>query len=97
MPFNRALSELGIGGMAVTEVKSFGFGRQKGHSEPPKRGTFLPKGKLEIVVGDSYASRVMQLIVFSAKTGKCADGKVFVIPIESAMRLRTGEQGEAAI
>jgi nitrogen regulatory protein P-II 1 len=95
----RALSELGIGGMAVTEVK--GFGRQKGRTEPPKSGTFsatfLPKVKLEVVVGDNYASRVMDLIVSSAKTGKYGDGKVFVIPIESAMRIRTGEQGEAAI
>ena len=95
----RALSELGIGGMAVTEVK--GFGRQKGRTKPPKRGsfsaTFLPKVKLEVVVGDGYASRVMDLIVSSAKTGKYGDGKVFVIPIESAMRIRTGEQGEAAI
>ena len=94
----RALSELGIGGMAVTEVK--GFGRQKGRIEPPKSGsssaTFLPKVKLEVVVGDGYASRVMDLIVSSAKTGKYGDGKVFVIPIESAMRIRTGEQ-EAAI
>ena len=94
----RALSELGIGGMAVTEVK--GFGRQKGRIEPPKSGssaTFLPKVKIEVVVGDGYASRVMDLIVSSAKTGKYGDGKVFVIPIESALRIRTGEQGEAAI
>jgi nitrogen regulatory protein P-II 1 len=95
----RALSELGIGGMAVTEVK--GFGRQRGRIEHPKSGslsaTFLPKVKLEVVVGDGYASRVMDLIVSSAKTGKYGDGKVFVIPIESAMRIRTGEQGEAAI
>jgi nitrogen regulatory protein P-II 1 len=95
----RALSELGIGGMAVTEVK--GFGRQRGRTEPPKgrpfSPTFLPKVKLEVVVGDNNASRVMDLIVSSAKTGKYGDGKVFVIPIESAMRIRTGEQGEAAI
>jgi nitrogen regulatory protein P-II 1 len=95
----RALSELGIGGMAVTEVK--GFGRQKGRTESSKSrsfsATFLPKVKLEVVVGDGYASRVLDLIVSSAKTGKYGDGKVFVIPIESAMRIRTGEQGEAAI
>jgi nitrogen regulatory protein P-II 1 len=95
----RALSELGIEGMAVTEVK--GFGRQKGRTEPPRgrsfSPTFLPKVKLEVVVGDSNASRVMDLIVSSAKTGKYGDGKVFVIPIVSAMRIRTGEQGEAAI
>jgi nitrogen regulatory protein PII len=59
--------------------------------------TFLPKVKLEVVIGDSYASRVKDVILSSAKTGKSGDGKVFVISIESAMRIRTGEQGEAAI
>jgi nitrogen regulatory protein P-II 1 len=95
----RALSGVGIGGMAVTEVR--GFGRQKGRAENPNgrsySATFLPKVKLEVVVGDSSASQVMDLIVSSAKTGKYGDGKVFLIPIESAMRIRTGEQGEAAI
>jgi nitrogen regulatory protein P-II 1 len=95
----RALSDVGIGGMAVTEVR--GFGRQKGRTEPANgqrfSATFLPKVKVEVVVGDSNASQVMELIVSSAKTGKYGDGKVFVIPIESVMRIRTGEQGEAAI
>ncbi|HEY5779905.1 MAG TPA: P-II family nitrogen regulator [Terrimicrobiaceae bacterium] len=95
----RALSGVGIGGMAVTEVR--GFGRQKGRTEPPNgrsfSATFLPKVKLEVVVGDNSASQVMELIVSSAKTGKYGDGKVFVLPIESVMRIRTGEQGEAAI
>jgi nitrogen regulatory protein P-II 1 len=95
----QALAEVGIGGMAVTEVR--GFGRQKGRIGPQQGSsfgiTFLPKVKLEVVVGDSNASKVMKLIVSSAKTGKYGDGKVFVLPIESAMRIRTGEQGDAAV
>ncbi|HEY5704368.1 MAG TPA: P-II family nitrogen regulator [Terrimicrobiaceae bacterium] len=95
----QALAGLGIGGMAVTEVR--GFGRQKGRSGPyhgsSLSATFLPKVKLEVVVGDSYATRVTELIVSSAKTGKYGDGKVFVLPIESVMRIRTGERGEAAV
>jgi nitrogen regulatory protein P-II 1 len=95
----RALTEIGIGGMAVTEVR--GFGRQKGRTEPFRgtsvSSTFLPKVKLEVVVGDGHAARVKELIISSAKTGKYGDGKVFVLPIESAMRIRTGEQGEAAV
>ena len=95
----RALTGVGIGGMAVTEVR--GFGRQKGRTGPDDCSstgiTFLPKVKLEVVVGDNNASRVMELIVSSAKTGKYGDGKVFVLPIESAMRIRTGEQGDAAV
>ena len=95
----QALAEVGIGGMAVTEVR--GFGRQKGRTEPSSGSssaiTFLPKVKLEVVVGDNSATKVMQLIVSSAKTGKYGDGKVFVLPIESAMRIRTGEQGDAAV
>ena len=95
----RALVEVGIGGMAVTEVR--GFGRQKGRTEPFRgtavSSTFLPKVKLEVVVGDGHAARVKELIISSAKTGKYGDGKVFVLPIESAMRIRTGEQGEAAV
>ncbi len=95
----RALLGVGIGGMAVTEVR--GFGRQKGRTESPSGrslgATFLPKVKVEVVVGDSSASQVMELIVSSAKTGKFGDGKIFVLPIESVMRIRTGEQGEAAI
>jgi nitrogen regulatory protein P-II 1 len=95
----RALTEVGIGGMAVTEVR--GFGRQKGRMEPSRSSslssTFLPKVKLEVVVGDSHAAKVKELIISSAKTGKYGDGKVFVLPIESAMRIRTGEQGDAAV
>ena len=95
----QALAEMGVGGMAVTEVR--GFGRQKGRTEPSDGRsfaiTFLPKIKLEVVVGDSSATKVMQLIVSSARTGKYGDGKVFVLPIDSAMRIRTGEQGDAAV
>ncbi len=95
----QALADVGIGGMAVTEVR--GFGRQKGRTEPSNGNspgtTFLPKVKLEVVVGDSSATKVMEIIVSSARTGKYGDGKVFVLPIESAMRIRTGEQGDAAV
>jgi nitrogen regulatory protein P-II 1 len=95
----QALAGVGIGGMAVTEVR--GFGRQKGRTGPADGRsmgiTFLPKVKLEVVVGDNNATRVMELIVSSAKTGKYGDGKVFVLPIDSAMRIRTGERGDAAV
>jgi nitrogen regulatory protein PII len=94
-----ALSELGIEGMTVSEVK--GFGRQKGHTEI-YRGSeytvdFLPKVKVEIVVADDLASKAVNAIVEAAKTGKIGDGKVFVIPIEDAIRIRTGEQGDEAL
>jgi nitrogen regulatory protein P-II 1 len=93
----QALADVGIGGMAVTEVR--GFGRQKGRTSNGNSPgiTFLPKVKLEVVVGDSSATKVMEIIVSSARTGKYGDGKVFVLPIESAMRIRTGEQGDAAV
>lgn len=95
----QALTEAGIEGMTSSEVK--GFGRQKGHTEI-YRGSeytvdFLPKVKLEIVVADAQVSKVVELIVASAKTGKIGDGKVFVLPVESAMRIRTGELGEEAV
>ena len=95
----RALAELGVGGMAVTEVR--GFARQRGRSERHNGSTsgmtFMPKVKLEVVVHDNHAVKVKELIVSSAKTGKNGDGRVFVLPIESATRIRTGEQGEAAV
>ena len=95
----RALAELGVGGMAVTEVR--GFARQRGrcerHNGSTSGMTFMPKVKLEVVVRDNHAVKVKELIVSSAKTGKNGDGRVFVLPIESAMRIRTGEQGEAAV
>jgi len=94
-----ALSEVGIEGMTVSEVK--GFGRQKGHTEI-YRGSeytvdFLPKVKFEIVISDDRVQKAVEAIVQAAKTGKIGDGKVFVLPIEDAIRIRTEERGEAAI
>ncbi len=94
-----ALSEIGVEGMTVTEVK--GFGRQKGHTEI-YRGSeytvdFLPKVKVEIVVGDSIVPKVIEAVVKAAKTGKIGDGKVFVLPVEEVVRIRTDERGETAV
>jgi len=94
-----ALTEAGVEGMTVTEVK--GFGRQKGHTEI-YRGSeytvdFLPKVKFEIVVADADAQKVVRAIVSAARTGKIGDGKVFVLPIEDAVRIRTEERGEDAV
>jgi nitrogen regulatory protein PII len=94
-----ALSEIGIEGMTVTEVK--GFGRQKGHTEI-YRGSeytvdFLPKVKLEIAVGDAIVPKTIETIVKAAKTGKIGDGKVFVVPVEEVVRIRTDERGESAL
>ena len=94
-----ALAEVGIEGMTVTEVK--GFGRQKGHTEV-YRGSeytvdFLPKVKLEIAVVDEVVAKAVAAITKAAKTGKIGDGKVFILPLESIIRVRTGEQGEAAV
>jgi nitrogen regulatory protein PII len=94
-----ALSEIGIEGMTVTEVK--GIGRQKGHTEI-YRGSeytvdFLPKVKFEIVVADDRVQKAVDAIVTAAKTGKIGDGKVFILPIEQAIRIRTEEHGESAI
>ena len=94
-----ALSEIGVEGMTVSEVK--GFGRQKGHTEI-YRGSeytvdFLPKVKLEIAVADDLVTKVVDAIVSAAQTGKIGDGKVFIIPIEEAIRIRTGEKVEIAL
>ena len=94
-----ALAAIGIEGMTVTEVK--GFGRQKGHTEI-YRGSeytvdFLPKVKIEIVVADEMKAKTVDAIVKAAKTGKIGDGKVFVVPIEDAVRIRTDGRGEAAV
>ncbi|MBL9167029.1 MAG: P-II family nitrogen regulator [Verrucomicrobiales bacterium] len=94
-----ALSEVGIEGMTVTEVK--GFGRQKGHTEI-YRGSeytvdFLPKIKLELVISDGQVSSAVTAIIKAAKTGKIGDGKIFVSPVEEAVRIRTEEKGEAAV
>lgn len=94
-----ALSQLGINGMTVTEVK--GFGRQKGHVEV-YRGTeyevnFIPKIKIEVIVPDSIINKVIDVIVSKAKTGSIGDGKLFISSLEDVVRIRTGERGEAAI
>ena len=94
-----ALGEIGVEGMTVTEVK--GFGRQKGHTEI-YRGSeytvdFLPKVKLEIVVTDQMRDRVVNTIVKAAQTGKIGDGKVFVMPVDDVVRIRTDERGDSAV
>jgi nitrogen regulatory protein PII len=94
-----ALSEIGVEGMTVTEVK--GFGRQKGHTEI-YRGSeytvdFLPKVKIELVVGDDLVSKAVEVIIKGAKTGKIGDGKIFVVPIDEAVRIRTEERGDGAL
>jgi nitrogen regulatory protein PII len=94
-----ALAEAGIEGMTVTEVK--GFGRQKGHTEI-YRGSeytvdFLPKVKIEIAVSDEAAGKAVDTIVKASKTGKIGDGKVFVLPLEEVVRIRTDERGESAV
>jgi nitrogen regulatory protein PII len=94
-----ALAELGIEGMTVTEVK--GFGRQKGHTEI-YRGSeytvdFLPKVKVEVVLADEMVEKAVTVVVAAAKTGKIGDGKVFVLPVEHAVRIRTEEIGENAV
>ena len=95
----QALSEIGVEGMTATEVK--GFGRQKGHTEI-YRGSeytvdFLPKVKLEIAVGDDQLEQVIDTIVKAAKTGKIGDGKIFVVGLDDAVRIRTSERGDAAV
>jgi len=94
-----ALSEIGIQGITVSEVK--GFGRQKGHTELYRgaeyRVDFLPKVKLETVVSDEQVENVVNAIRESANTGKIGDGKIFVLPIEQAVRIRTGESGNDAL
>ncbi len=94
-----ALAEVGIEGMTVSEVK--GFGRQKGHTEI-YRGSeytvdFLPKVKVEIVVSDAMVEKAVAAIISAAKTGKIGDGKIFILPMENAIRIRTEESGESAI
>jgi len=94
-----ALTAVGVEGMTVSEVK--GFGRQKGHTEV-YRGSeytvdFLPKVKIDLVVGDEMKDKVVIAIVNAAKTGKIGDGKVFVLPVEDVIRIRTDEHGDAAI
>ncbi len=94
-----ALNEIGIQGITVSEVK--GFGRQKGHTELYRGAEyvvdFLPKVKLEIIVGDALVPQVIETIEKSAKTGRIGDGKIFVTEVLEVVRIRTGERGEAAI
>ncbi|AGM40484.1 nitrogen regulatory protein P-II [Spiribacter salinus M19-40] len=94
-----AIAEVGITGMTVTEVK--GFGRQKGHTELYRGAEyvvdFLPKMRIEVVVPDDVVDGVVEAVVKAANTGKIGDGKVFVSPVEQAIRIRTSDQGEEAL
>ena len=94
-----ALTEVGIEGMTVTDVK--GFGRQKGHTEI-YRGSeytvdFLPKVKLEIILGEALVDKAVAAILKGAKTGKIGDGKIFILPVDEAIRIRTEDKGEKAV
>jgi len=94
-----ALSEIGVTGMTATEVR--GFGRQKGHTELYRGAEyvvdFLPKIKIEIVVAEDQVDRCVEVISNAARTGKIGDGKIFVMPVERVIRIRTGEEGPEAI
>ncbi|CAN5197939.1 P-II family nitrogen regulator [soil metagenome] len=94
-----ALHDVGVSGITVTEAK--GFGRQKGHTELYRGAEyvvdFLPKVKLEVVVNDDMAARVVEAIAAAAQTGRIGDGKIFVMPVESVLRIRTGETDSDAI
>jgi nitrogen regulatory protein P-II 1 len=93
------LNEIGIHGLTVVEEK--GFGRQKGHTELYRGAEyvvdFLPKIKLEIIIPDNMVAKVVDAIMDSAKTGKIGDGKIFILPVEEIIRIRTGERGEEAL
>ncbi|MBN1142516.1 MAG: P-II family nitrogen regulator [Deltaproteobacteria bacterium] len=94
-----ALSEIGIKGITVSEVK--GFGRQKGHTELYRGAEyvvdFIPKIKMEIVVADDLVAKVVETISETARTGRIGDGKIFVLPVDEVIRIRTGERGEDAV
>jgi nitrogen regulatory protein P-II 1 len=94
-----SLSEIGVNGLTVTEVK--GFGRQKGHTELYRGAEyvvdFLPKIKIELVVGDDLVDSAMDAIIKAARTGKIGDGKIFVTNVDQVLRIRTGETGESAV
>ncbi|HNQ57643.1 MAG: P-II family nitrogen regulator [Burkholderiales bacterium] len=94
-----ALSEVGVTGLTVTEVK--GFGRQKGHTELYRGAEyvvdFLPKIKIEVVLADATVEQALEAIIKAARTGKIGDGKIFVTPVEQIVRIRTGETNESAI
>ncbi len=94
-----ALQEIGIQGLSVTEAK--GFGRQKGHTELYRGAEyvvdFLPKVKIEVVLADEQVDAAVEAIIAAAKTGKIGDGKIFISPVEQAIRIRTGEEGNDAL
>ena len=94
-----ALSEIGVTGLTVTEVK--GFGRQKGHTELYRGAEyvvdFLPKVRVEVILQEAEVERAIEAIVKAARTGKIGDGKIFVTAVEQVIRIRTGESGEAAV
>ena len=94
-----ALHEIGVSGITVTEAR--GFGRQKGHTELYRGAEyvvdFLPKVKLEVIVSDDQADRVVEAVAGAAQTGRIGDGKIFVYPVETALRIRTGETNDDAI
>ena len=94
-----ALSDIGVSGLTVTEVK--GFGRQKGHTELYRGAEyvvdFLPKVKVEVIMPENLVDRAIEAIIKAARTGKIGDGKIFVTSVEQAVRIRTGESGEAAV
>jgi nitrogen regulatory protein P-II 2 len=94
-----ALSEVGVNGMTVTEVK--GFGRQRGHTELYRGAEyvvdFLPKSKIEVAVADELVERVIEAITAAARTGKVGDGKIFVTDLHQSLRIRTGETGDSAL
>ena len=95
----QALSEIGVAGLTATEVK--GFGRQKGHTELYRGAEyvvdFLPKVKVEVVVADALVAKVVEAVERAAKTGRIGDGKIFVVPVDEVIRIRTGERGEEAL
>jgi nitrogen regulatory protein P-II 1 len=94
-----ALSEVGVTGLTVTEVK--GFGRQKGHTELYRGAEyvvdFLPKVRVEVIIADEMVERAVEAVIRAARTGKIGDGKIFVTPVEQVIRIRTGESGESAV
>jgi nitrogen regulatory protein P-II 2 len=95
----QAVADIGIQGITVTEVK--GFGRQRGHTELYRGAEyvvdFLPKAKIELAVADDVAEQVIEAIAYTARTGKIGDGKIFVVDLEQAIRIRTGETGAEAV
>jgi nitrogen regulatory protein P-II 1 len=94
-----ALNEIGVQGLTVSEVK--GFGRQKGHTELYRGAEyvvdFIPKIKIEIIAGDEMVAKIIETIAEAARTGRIGDGKIFVMPVEEVIRIRTGESGEEAL